>query len=199
MKEFIENIKRLLKEFQSSLTVAVLKQKLIKSMKENKLFYGMAFVFMVAILYGNLSDYFEEDSFQYPALDRSADVQGPDVNHNGIRDDLDAHIANYAQKQHWNELQLKAVQEEARAMQAVLMTNPDNKEALLLSLAREERAGSCLASGSRFGVNFGKPELNFEKLTINTKQRMKAYIEINRALSGSVWSTSNLDGSSCVK
>ena len=136
MKEFIEKIKRWLKEFKLSLTIAMLKQRLIKSIKENKLFYGIVFIFMTAILYGNLSDYFEEDSFQYPALDRSTDVRGPDTNHNGIRDDLDAHIANYAQKQHWNELQLKAVQERARAMQAVLMINPDDKEALLLMIKK---------------------------------------------------------------
>ena len=170
MKEFIEKIKRWLKEFKLSLTIAMLKQRLIKSIKENKLFYGIVFIFMTAILYGNLSDYFEEDSFQYPALDRSADIQGPDKDHNGIRDDLDAHIANYAQKQHWNELQLKAVQEQARAMQNLLMVNPDDEKALLLAVDREERAGSCLASPDRFGVNFSKPELKFERLTVNTKQ-----------------------------
>ena len=199
MKEFIEKIKRWLKEFKLSLTIAMLKQRLIKSIKENKLFYGIVFIFMTAILYGNLSDYFEEDSFQYPALDRSADIQGPDKDHNGIRDDLDAHIANYAQKQHWNELQLKAVQEQARAMQNLLMVNPDDEKALLLAVDREERAGSCLASPDRFGVNCSKPELKFARLTVNTKQRWKAYIEINKSLSGGVFTNSDLDGSSCVK
>ena len=49
----------------------------------------------------------------YPALDRSSDIAGPDANHNGARNEIEAWINSL----NVTDLQRKALMQDARATQ----------------------------------------------------------------------------------
>lgn len=132
-----------------------------------------------------------ERSGAYPALDRSADIAGPDANSNGVRDDIDAWISS----QPLGEGQKKALGQKARALQKTLLADLNDKAAL-------QKAGEGLAASSRCGLlqfpeysDFSKLAGKVEAMTANTRQRAERYMKYNAARSGS--STTNPRGDTC--
>lgn len=75
------------------------------------------------------------------SLDRSTDLPGPDQDHNRIRDDIDAWIA----AQTYSEAQRKAVQQVARAQQAILLADASDRNTVTRLSNAMTRSGSCLA------------------------------------------------------
>lgn len=123
-----------------------------------------------------------EDNGTIPKLDRSTDLKGPDVNNNGVRDDIDAWIATLP----ITELQKKAAIFDAQVMQKTLLVDLNDKVAqeaidneLALSVV-------CLSDAykpdSRESYNLSS---KIEAMSANTKERAKQYILYNTARSGS--------------
>lgn len=111
-------------------------------------------------------------------LDRSASVAGPDANGNGVRDDLDRVIARFplgaAQKERATDF--------AAAVQDVL-TTPMNRDAANERGLHLQRTLGCAADvlpdhGSVTGELFA--------LTLNTSERVEAYLDFERNIGGAV-------------
>lgn len=134
-----------------------------------------------------------ETTGQLPKLDRSVDLQGPDANGNGIRDDIDAIIASsYAGAEQRN-----AANQYAAALQAVILVDPTNGPAVKALSLRSMRAITCLYV--KFGVGqeplFSTVQEDLMAYTTNTKVRLLAYLRYAKALDGSV--ISQPEGNTC--
>jgi hypothetical protein len=133
-----------------------------------------------------------EDSGKLPKLDRSTSIAGPDVNNNGIRDDIDAWIAALP----ISDVQKKAVQQDARVQQATLLVDLTSKSEL-------KRIGDLIARSVQCMYFSFQPDYQqgfdlasqVEAITANTKERAMQYLAYNRARSGSV--TSSVKGNTC--
>ena len=126
---------------------------------------------------------------EYPTLDRSADIAGPDANKNGVRDDIEAWINTL----NVTEPQRKALMQKARALQQTLLVDPADKDAV-------QRAGEGLMASTNCGASrfkpfaeFVKPNEKIEAMTENTRQRAERYMQYNKASSGSVTTLPNHD------
>ena len=113
---------------------------------------------------------------------------GDDVNNNGIRDDVDAYIA-----QHYPEpAQRKAAEQFARAMQLAITKGPISRDAARLVVRKSSEAISCLFE--QFAGEGGDKDplvvgTKLEDLTINTRERRKAYRVYSKNLDGTSWSS----------
>lgn len=119
-----------------------------------------------------------------PELDRTDTVAGIDADDNGIRDDIDAYISRtYA-----NEEQRKAVSQYAKSLQASLLVDKTDKIAVKASSNTKARAVGCIFKKIPGGTspNDGRVIEEILGATINTKQRMMEYLELNKALDGTV-------------
>jgi hypothetical protein len=132
-----------------------------------------------------------ERSGAYPALDRSSDIAGPDVNANGVRDDIEAWI----QTQPVNDGQRRALVQKAKSLQRTLVVELKDQAAL-------QRTGEGLAASSKCGgdnfpdyADFSRLAGKIEAMTGNTKERAMRYMQYNRARSGS--STTRPSGDTC--
>ena len=135
-----------------------------------------------------------ERSGALPALDRSASITGPDVNNNGVRDDIEAYIASLP----LSAVQKRAALQAAKALQNTLLVDVQDKTALQKVgdglMASTNCLGDVMASDSQ-----GQSELSgkIESMTANTKARAQRYIQYNSARSGSV--TRLPSGDTCEK
>lgn len=119
-----------------------------------------------------------------PTLDRSADLKGPDIDNNGIRDDIDRWIQN----QPYTEPQKQAALQVARVLQNILSVDVTNDAALREAGDASRKAVTCVYA--RFPVG-DQPNPNtviktLQKYTMNTKARVTAYLAYSDALNGSV-------------
>lgn len=133
-----------------------------------------------------------EDTGKLPKLDRSTNIAGPDINNNGIRDDIDAWIAALP----ITDSQKKAAEQAAISLQATLLVDLNNKSELNRVGELTNRSVTCLTQvfmpDYQRGFDLGS---QIEAITANTKERTKQYIAYNRARSGSV--TSSVSGNAC--
>ena len=120
----------------------------------------------------------------YPALDRSSDIAGPDANHNGARNEIEAWINSL----NVTDLQRKALMQDARATQQTLVVDLADKAAV-------ERAGEGLMASAKCGASRFTPYAEFSKLggkieakraNTHTRERAARYMQHNKARSGSV-------------
>jgi hypothetical protein len=125
----------------------------------------------------------------YPALDRSSDIAGPDVNQNGVRDDIEAWINSL----NITDLQRRALMQKARALQQTLLVDPTDKVAV-------QRVGEALMASTNCGGDRFTPYSEFshlrgkiEAMTANTRERAESYMQYNKASSGSVTALPNHD------
>jgi hypothetical protein len=128
---------------------------------------------------------------EIPQLDRSADVEGTDANSNGIRDDVDSYIASLPITPE----QKKGVEQAARALQATLLVDTDDSNALRQSDTATDRAAQCLRLKFPDINQYASIATRIEGVTFNTKERSMIYIQYNEALSGSV--SKLLTGDTC--
>lgn len=108
-----------------------------------------------------------------PALDRSTEVAGPDLDGNGIRDDIDAWLTHSYE----DAVERVAMQRAAAALQDTLKASIEDAVAVRAAADRNARAVACLwafADSPRLALpQAALAEL--ERLTINTPQRMAVY------------------------
>ena len=130
-----------------------------------------------------------EASGDIPKLDRSASIGGPDVNGNGVRDDVEAYITQkYPQAD-----QRAAATQYAAAMQASLLVDKANNVAVKAVSLKSSRAINCVFQkfNPTNDPNSALPAVVVRELvsvTTNTKTRLAAYLAYSKALSGSVLS-----------
>ncbi len=132
-----------------------------------------------------------ERSGVVPRLDRSTDIAGPDVNRNGVRDDIEAWIDSRPV----SDIQRKALMQTARALQSTLLADLENEAALNEGGERSMAAAKC--GGSRFvpATDFYRLAGKIEGMTANTRERAKRYMEYNIARSGT--SVTSPTGDAC--
>lgn len=114
-------------------------------------------------------------------LDRSSSIAGPDLDSDGVRDDINRWI----NKQSFNEKQKEAVTKMARTMQEMLLVDSADKEAARAAAERDSAAMDCV----RVAFELKSPvprQLAFqiEAMTANTRERAQRYIQYNAALNG---------------
>ena len=128
------------------------------------------------------------------AASANVDLLGPDANHDGVRDDIEAYIDKaYTDQAHRN-----AALQAARAMQGVFVVDLDDPLAVRQVNRLLARADQCIYQVFR-DANATKPAAQvsseLEAMAVNTKQRLHRYLDFNKALDGAIWSQSR--GDSC--
>lgn len=125
-------------------------------------------------------------------FDHGPTLAGIDADANGVRDDIDAYI----RREFPDPVQQAAVLQHARAMQVVLLVNPQDTAALRRASAHVTESISCIFNrfpGYPEVPDPGKVSEEIVRITVNTSPRQRAYGAYNRALSGSVMSLPNHD------
>ena len=135
-----------------------------------------------------------EDQGDIPKLDRSTDIQGPDVNTNSIRDDVEAYIETH----YTSPPQRAAIEQLARVVQAAMLVDKTDAATLKAVSLKSSKAVHCLYG--RFNVNAGAKHPaavieEIESISTNTKARLLAYLEYSKALDGSAGSVP--EGDTC--
>jgi hypothetical protein len=130
-----------------------------------------------------------ESSGALPALDRSSSIAGPDVNNNGVRDDIEAYITHLP----LTPAQQRAALQKAKTLQMTLTVDLTDKVALQIVGDAGMASTKCLSKN--FGSSFTELSSRIESMTANTSERAKRYMEYNAARSGS--STVRPNGDTC--
>ena len=126
-----------------------------------------------------------EASGAIPKLERLPMIEGIDIDRNGVRDDIDAYIA----KTYTDEAQRRAALQMARALQQTLLVDTNDERALDEVSRQIMRAVNCKVSVFRSledSKEGHRMTSQLEAITTNTKERLKAYLAFNKAVSGSV-------------
>jgi hypothetical protein len=124
-----------------------------------------------------------ESGGNIPKLDRSAILIGADTNMNGIRDDVDAFIAEKYQTQ----IQNAAAQQFSAVVQAAISMNKADLVAVKALSIRGTRAVNCIYSKFDGAAGSKQPSQVVEELravSTNTKARLLAYLSYSKALDG---------------
>jgi hypothetical protein len=127
-----------------------------------------------------------------PTLDRSSDVAGPDLNGDGVRDD----VGRYIDALPITEPQKKAALQRAKVQQRALTIDLSNRRSVKALAAASMAATACI--GDQFEPDRRRSyEISraIEAITSNTPERSMRYMEYMRALSGT--STGYPDGKAC--
>ncbi|RYF49203.1 MAG: hypothetical protein EOO27_34060 [Comamonadaceae bacterium] len=132
-----------------------------------------------------------ERSGAYPALDRSADIAGPDANGNGVRDDIEAWINS----QQLSDAQKKALMQRGRALQKTLLVSLADQAALQVTGEGLMASSKCGGESFPKRTDFYSLGNKIEAMTANTRQRAERYMKYNAARSGS--STTYPEGNTC--
>lgn len=124
-----------------------------------------------------------EDQGALPRLDRSSDVQGTDINANGIRDDVETYIAtNYT-----STLQRAAAEQFARVIQSAMLVDKTDAVATKAIALRGSKAVNCIYGHFDGNAGSKQPAAVVEELksvSTNTKARLLAYLAYSKALDG---------------
>ncbi len=135
-----------------------------------------------------------EEQGAIPKLDRSSDIQGPDVNNNGIRDDVETFIAtNYASPP-----QRAAAEQFAKVIQAAMLVDKNDPAAVKATSLKSSKAVHCIYA--RFDGNAGTKQPaavveEVESISASTKARLLAYLAFSKALDGTAGSVP--EGDTC--
>jgi hypothetical protein len=135
-----------------------------------------------------------EASGKLPKLDRSADIKGPDVDTNGIRDDIDAFISS----QNYSSSQKTSLRQLAKVHQRSLTINTADKTALDGLQLDVARAVDCVFESFPEAPDpalAGIVATNIRNITLNTKARMLAGLAVSKAVDGTVLPSP--EGNSC--
>ena len=122
-----------------------------------------------------------------PTLDRSDSLLGPDLDNNGIRDDIDAYILS----QNFEEPIKKAAHQVAKAFLKILVVDPSDPvsvKAADLVLAKSLFCIDSIYIHKNLDYGFAITD-NLEKITYNTKTRVKAYLKYNASMNGKILSS----------
>jgi len=133
-----------------------------------------------------------EASGALPKLDTSNTIAGPDLDRNGIRDDIDRHI----EQQSYTPEVKRAVQQDAKSYQKVITADLNDPLAIEAAKNAGIRANTCMKRTFRaafYGGN-GSAEASLtsekmQKLTLNTKRRLLAWVEFDKKMDGQTFVT----------
>ena len=121
-----------------------------------------------------------------PTLNHDSTLLGPDVDGNGVRDDIDAYVDGLA----ISTLQKAALKQSHRAIAASLVVDKLNRNAVLEVASKISDSNGCLYE--KFDpMSAHQMVMQSEKFTVNTKARYLAYAAYNQALAGSVVAIKN--------
>lgn len=121
-----------------------------------------------------------------PKLERSESLVGTDANKNGVRDDIEKHIS----KKYPNPEQRAAVFQTAKAMQKIMSANTGDLMEIKAINTEISKAFNCVDAkftDDSKEVNYYTATKEVEAMTTNTKSRLLAYLEFNKALNGTSW------------
>ena len=122
-----------------------------------------------------------EASGQLPVLDRSDSIAGPDVNANGVRDDMERYIDSKPD----TPAQKNSLKSASRVLSEAMTVNLNDKNALRGVVNKMNISVICVHE--KYPLGKGSSMLReIEKLTVNTRKRYDAYMKFNSALNGSV-------------
>ena len=131
-----------------------------------------------------------EKAGELPALDRSTSIAGPDADLNGIRDDIDAYIAELPV----NDSVKKAARERARVQQRIGSIDLNDRAALMALADASMASTACMSESAEAGLPLdqqGKAgddgyaiTLKIQAITANTPERADRYLAYTRALHG---------------
>jgi hypothetical protein len=124
-----------------------------------------------------------------PKLNRDDTVAGPDVDGNGVRDDIDTYIATLPD----TEPQKFALKQTSSVLTKAMMVDVTNQTAVL-EVARQIGLSTACSFSKYDGQTAAKKEAEIEKFTVNTKERFDAYMRFSKALSGHSWVLPRGDG-----
>ena len=117
--------------------------------------------------------------------DTGPTLGGIDANTNGVRDDIERHI----EKKYTEPAQRKAAMQTARALQQTLLVNKNDAQALNSVSQMAMYAANCrglIFPGLEGLKSVSRMSEEIETLTTNTKERRRAYLAYNKAVSGTV-------------
>lgn len=133
-----------------------------------------------------------EASGQLPKLDTSNSVAGPDTNMNGIRDDIDLYI----NAKIYPPGQKAAVEQLARAFQKGVTADIANQDSVEAAKVAMGRAVSCMVERFRNPLDQSHSHAliisthdTLRKFTTNTKNRLLAFLRLDQALDGHIFSS----------
>ncbi|MGF1906706.1 hypothetical protein [Aliivibrio salmonicida] len=137
---------------------------------------------------------------ELPTLDRSDDIAGPDINNNGIRDDIEKYIEITYQEPK----QRTAAMQMAKALQmnmVIDVTNKDRNKVKADIRKMDVAVGEAL---NCLNDQFSGPDAKntsivwseIKSMMTNTKKRLLAYLSVSKAANGMVFS---LQDGSCNK
>lgn len=127
-------------------------------------------------------------------LDRTDSLTGPDLDGNGVRDDVDAWIKSKLT----DPKQIAAAMQSAKVIQRAILVDKSSKvevRAVGLALARAVHCVSILSPADGSTSILQEVDEKIESISTNTKARLKAYLEYNRARNGSA--TTLPSGNTC--
>jgi len=119
----------------------------------------------------------------------NATLLGIDVNNNGVRDDVERYLLNKYKDHH--KIVSEIALQSGRAFQ-IILEDPDHaKETTKFMDAAQFCNYYFKSSAKSYGdpilVNHNIMDYKFEDLQLNTKERIKAYLDYNHNLSGGVY------------
>ncbi len=124
-----------------------------------------------------------EQSGSIPTLNRDNTIAGPDVNANGVRDDIDAYIASLPD----TVIQKAALTQVSSALTSAMLVNVADQAALNTAMSKITNSVTCVNSryNTATNITMGTDKRHLiRKLTVNTKNRFLAYEKFNTAMSG---------------
>jgi hypothetical protein len=130
-----------------------------------------------------------------PILNRDNTVTGPDINANGVRDDIDAYIASLPD----SVPQKAALAQVSSALTTAMTVDVTNQNALNIAMSEITNSVTCINSryNTATNITMGTDKRHLiRKLTINTKTRFLAYEKFNAAMSGKTFKLPQ--GAGCV-
>jgi hypothetical protein len=123
-----------------------------------------------------------EKSGALPTLNRDDTILGPDVDANGVRDDIDAIINALPD----TELQKKALRQNARALARTLVVDFNDPNAVRIAMNGLQKASRCKFyqyPPTEYQL-LNQRNNEIEKWVVNTKTRFMAYQKFSAALNG---------------
>lgn len=118
-------------------------------------------------------------------LDHSSDPAGPDIDKNGIRDDIDLWIS----KQEFISDQVSVTKAYARVLQQTMVTKTKDREQARMIANKNGRAMECLFFVFNNENNFIGLSSILEQSTFNTRERLLQQDRFNSMLDGMVFTS----------
>lgn len=115
----------------------------------------------------------------FPSLNRDNTVAGPDMDNNGVRDDIDAFINSLPDTLS----QKAALRQISSAIRNAMLFDTTDQNALVAASNKISNGSACIHS-TYDSSNASSRNLEIEKLTVNTKVRFIAYERFSRSIRG---------------